>query len=44
METKERKILGLLNLLKIFTDSQIISEMIAFGGISYAMYPPVIAP
>lgn len=44
METKKKKILGLLNLWKIFTGSQLLSEMITFGGIPYAMFPPVIVP
>lgn len=44
IETKKKKILGLLNLEKIFTGSQILSEMITFGGIPYEMFPPVIAP
>lgn len=44
IETKKKKILGLFNLEKIFTGSQILSEMITFGGIPYEMFPPVIAP
>ena len=41
METQKRKLLGLL---KVFTSSQMISEVITFGDILHATFLPLKSP